>query len=70
MLERWPYICCIKITFGLLPTNWFVSTNELIEMPFNFFPMPEGCRDSARLLSNSKFEGTKFEGNVAEKARK
>jgi len=26
MLERWPQVCRIKITFGLLPTNRFVST--------------------------------------------
>ena len=26
MFERWPQVCCIKITFELLPNNWFVST--------------------------------------------
>ena len=26
MFERWPHICRVKITFGGLPTNWFVST--------------------------------------------
>ena len=24
--ERWPQVCRVKITFELLPTNWFVST--------------------------------------------
>jgi len=26
MLERWPQVCCVKITFTVLPTNHFVST--------------------------------------------
>ena len=26
MLERWPQVCCVKITFGPLPTNRFDST--------------------------------------------
>jgi len=26
MLERWPQVCHVKITFTLLPTNCFVST--------------------------------------------
>jgi len=36
-LERWPQVCCVKITFGLLLTNPFISTvmlkNEFCEMP-------------------------------------
>jgi len=29
MLERWPQVCCVKITFGLLPTNRFDSTKTV-----------------------------------------
>jgi len=33
MLERWPHVCRIKITLGLLPTNRFVCTkNEFDEI--------------------------------------
>ena len=28
MLERWPHVCCVKITFELLPTSWFDSTQS------------------------------------------
>ena len=31
MLERWPQVCSVKITFGLLPNNWFVSTHKKID---------------------------------------
>jgi len=27
LLECWLEVCRVKTTFGLLPTNWFVSTN-------------------------------------------
>ena len=26
LLERWPQVCRVKITFELLPNSWFVST--------------------------------------------
>ena len=28
LLERWPQVCCVKITFTLLPTNHFVSATK------------------------------------------
>jgi len=28
MPERWPQVCRVKITFGLPPNNWFVSTKK------------------------------------------
>ena len=28
LLEHWPHVCRVKITFELLPTNWFVSTTR------------------------------------------
>jgi len=32
VLERWPQVCRVKMTFKLLRTNWFFSTNEFDEM--------------------------------------
>jgi len=40
MLERWPHVCHIKITFEISPTNWLVGNlrvqcvhkNELDDM--------------------------------------
>ena len=26
LLEHWPHVCPVKITFELLPTNWFDCT--------------------------------------------
>ena len=28
LLKRWPHVCCVKISFELLPNNWFVSTKS------------------------------------------
>jgi len=29
LLERWPQVCRVKITFTKLPTNRFVSTTKI-----------------------------------------
>ena len=29
ILESWPHVCYVKITFELLPTNWIVSTKTV-----------------------------------------
>jgi len=29
LLERWPQVCRVKITFTVLPTNRFVSTTKI-----------------------------------------
>jgi len=40
MLERWPQVCRVKITFTLLPTNCFVSTTiNLIKCLVNKIPL-------------------------------
>jgi len=40
MLERWPYVCCIKITVKLLPTNRFVSaTKNSMRYVVNWIPL-------------------------------
>jgi len=38
MLERWPQVCRVKITFTLLPTNCFASTRtNSMKCLMNFF---------------------------------
>jgi len=42
MLERWPHVCCVKITFELLPTSWFDSTQSTrnsMKCPVNWIPV-------------------------------
>ena len=40
ILERWPQVCCVKITFTLLQTNRFVSTKtNLMKCLVNWIPM-------------------------------
>jgi len=40
MLERWPHVWRVKITFTFLPTNWFVSTEtKSMKCLVNWIPM-------------------------------
>ena len=40
MLERWPHVCCVKITFTLLLTDCFVSTaTNSMKCVVNWIPL-------------------------------
>ena len=40
LLERWPQVCRVKITFTKLPTNRFVSTTKLsMKYVVNWIPL-------------------------------
>ena len=45
LLERWPQVYRVKITFGLLLNNWFVSTKtDSIKCFVNWIPLNTHAR--------------------------
>ena len=49
MLRRWPHVCHVKITFGLLMTNWFVCTKtHSTKCLVNWIPLKIRVRSTGR----------------------
>jgi len=57
-LERWPQVCCVKITFTKVPTNRFVSTTKIsMKYVVNWIPLRirVRSRNTQPHLNNSGF---------------